>query len=62
MLSEKEYLEGRGLYCPYCEWDEISQIRFQFKAETYFEREMICLSCKGRWKEFYTLTGMKEAT
>jgi len=61
MLSDQEYVEKRGLACPFCksaslEWDEIEV------DGTDAQQEVYCHNCGAAWLDVYSLSGYAVVT
>ena len=44
--------------CPFCEMETVESDAIKF--ETEITAECSCLTCKKRWRDIYTLTGVEE--
>ena len=56
--DRKQYIESRGLFCPFCESKELQVGEIELN-EDQCEVEVSCDLCEKEWEEIYTLTDVK---
>jgi Zn ribbon nucleic-acid-binding protein len=54
--QRKRYLARQGLYCPYCDSQELDTLG---KPEVD-AIEVMCTACRETWWDIYTLTDIQE--
>jgi hypothetical protein len=54
---ETKYLKDNGLYCPFCESDDLYVDDFNGPT---MAAEVICNNCHKSWLDILKLTGIKE--
>ena len=58
---EENYVARGGVYCPYCESDEIEGSGAVNTDIGVVWQKMQCLKCKKRWEDKYDLVGISES-
>jgi len=57
MLTEQEYVDKSGLFCPYCESDQIEPMESVQVDGTVGLQGIMCADCKKTWTDIFRLTG-----
>jgi hypothetical protein len=55
----KEYVEGYGSECPFCDSEDIVGGETNYGAGEIWQ-DVLCNSCEKEWVDIYTLTGVEE--
>lgn len=57
-MTNEQYLEWGGLYCPLCHSTNIDNSELQTDGHEVF-KPMECLSCDTRWNDVYKLANIE---
>lgn len=57
--QKKDYVADMGIYCPYCESDDIWGDDWEYGTGQVWE-VMRCRTCGKKWTDVYTLTLIEE--
>ena len=57
---EEKYLKENGMNCPYCEHDHISSNGVFWDTGITAYTEVRCHKCNKRWKDLYSIVGIRE--
>ena len=55
-LTDKEYVERGGCFCPFCRSSDISGDSVEVD-DAGARQEVICNSCERSWTDYYELKG-----
>ena len=56
--DKKEYIKSPN-HCPFCKGENIFTWNYDLSDEVAWS-EVICMTCKKEWREYYTVTDIEE--
>lgn len=62
MLSEKEYVNKKGNFCPFCQSRKIQSTEHVQLDACFGNQNVVCDNCGKRWKDIYKLVGYDDYT
>jgi len=60
--DRQEYLDRRGVRCPFCGSDDLHTGRYSTGHDGEVSQRVECLSCEAAWVDTYSLVGIRDET
>jgi DNA-directed RNA polymerase subunit M/transcription elongation factor TFIIS len=54
-MTQEEYLENRGVYCPVCESTDLVFVKAHLRNVDKMEEHITCHECGASWTDVYAL-------